>query len=458
MVWRNNDICAREIEKMNASLSRLVLPTLVALGLAACASTGGLQPGQCSAPPVSADLGPVPAMAGQSSVDIELSNLYIIARVKDMLGTVPPGATSGAFVNSVALVDASSGGTTTPTIVIMLEPWLLGQSGQPASLQRFYRLTLKLTPHLITPQTVPDATKRQQLLCPTAQSGCDSSQGALLSFDLLDLYNVSFSRRACDSPDVIDTRLVPEIYQNLANQSPLSLPTSAIGAVLSSAAGGAINLTDVNVAADGLLKIGLVYGVGSTHAFDRQTMQLSRYPGSDWVVNIDPSIMTAAVRNRMLSALQSMAPGSTLTTFSTTFTPGVILANGTAALSVPGICGTSATVTIAVRNPTQLCKDVGSRSAIVSWTDMSSSTGNFCINLKTFWDNIGVGTAFGPPTVWPTLAIINFPAGANDTFYGTALDLDSAFVIAGRSTMMDARSAASGTPRTAAPAKCPGVP
>ena len=52
-------------------------------------------------------------------------------------------------------------------------------------------------------------------------------------------------------------------------------------------------------------------------------------------------------------------------------------------------------------------------------------------------------------------AVVNFPVGGNDTFYGTALDLDNAFVIAGRSKLRDGQAS---PPRTPAPPKCPGVP
>ncbi|NPU95396.1 MAG: hypothetical protein HPY82_26170, partial [Gammaproteobacteria bacterium] len=92
-------------------------------------------------------------------------------------------------------------------------------------------------------------------------------------------------------------------------------------------------------------------------------------------------------------------------------------------------------------------------------TDSSTNTSNFCVNFISFWSNFGVGTISGPPIVWPTLAAVQFPAAPGDDFYGTDLDLDGAFTIAGRSTVMDALDAAATPPlRSPLPGKCPGVP
>ncbi len=426
--------------------------------LMSCVPTGTLPPSsQCPPLPAVTDRGPIPPMAGQSSVDIELDRLYIIERVRTMIEQSQTGD-AGVFVRGIDLkeiLDASN--QRISVIAIRLEPWLRGQSGQPASLQRSYRLTLKATPHLITPATVPDPARRRQLLCPPNAS-CATDQGMLLTFDLFELYNVSFDRPACNTPDIIDTQVVPEIFKNLGNQSPLALPTDAIGAVLAGATGGAVNLTDVNISMDGFLKLGLQYDVGSTHVFDRNTQLLSRYPNRDWMVDIDTSILRDAVRTRMLIELTNQVPNSTITSFNAAFLPGEIRVNGTAAVPVPGICGSPAPVTIAVRSPAQMCKDANGVSDIVYWVDWAYASGNFCVNLAMFWNSIGVGTVSGPPPVWATLTNVSFSADNNDTFYGTDIDLDNAFAIVGRSTVMDRKAVAAGTPRPNAPVKCPGAP
>lgn len=427
--------------------------------LMSCVPTGTLPPQpQCPAPPAITDRGPIPAMGGQSSVDIELNRLYIIERVRSMLEQSQTGDSGGAFVRGIDLKEIHDASNQRISVIaIRLEPWLRGQSGQPASLQRTYRLDLKAIPHLITPTTVPDTARRKQLLCPTNAS-CTTDQGMLLTFDLFELYNVSFNRPACNTPDMIDEKVVPKIFENLASQSPLALPTDAIGAVLASATGSAVNLTDVNISMDGFLKLGLQYDVGSTHVFDRNTQLLSRYPNRDWMVDIDTSILRDAVRTKMLEIITKMKSGSTITSFNAAFLPGEIRVNGTAAVPVPGICGSPAPVTIAARNPAQMCKDANGDSAIVFWTDYTYGSSNICVNLWTFFENFGVGTVSGPPPVWANLTNVNFAAGNNDTFYGTDIDLDNAFAIVGRSTVMDRKAVVAGTPRPNAPVKCPGVP
>jgi hypothetical protein len=435
---------------------------IAGFGLTLLLIVSGCNPSQVSCPntPPAADSGPAAPMSGQSSVDIEMSRLYMIERIRSLLEDSQTGD-AGAFVRSVDLIELQDANNRPVSILeIQLEPWLRGQSGTPASLQRFYRLRLKITPHLITPSTVSDQTRRKNLLCPPTETTCAAEQGALLTFDVYEMYNISFSRAACDTPDAIDIQIAPKILGQIAAARPLALPTEAISSVLAGATGPGLsaNLVDVNVSTDGFLKIGLQYTVGTTHVFDRVTSILGRYPNRDWLVNIDTSILSSAVRARMLSTLVSQAPGSTITSFSTSFVPGEIQASGSASVTVPGICGSSALITISARNPTQMCRDATNTSAIVSWTDASTATGNVCLNLAQFWANINVGTVSGPPTVWPTLATVSFPVGDNDVFYGTDLDLDNAFAIVGRSTLMDRKAAASGSPRAAAPAKCPGVP
>ncbi|NPU93760.1 MAG: hypothetical protein HPY82_17745, partial [Gammaproteobacteria bacterium] len=366
---------------MSFSNHCLRLGLLGALGflLSACDDPNVITGGQCPPPPAPFSAAPAPAMAGQSSVDVELSRTYLLNRVRTMLAT-DPTQDSGAFIGNISHRDVTdAAGKRRSQIELTLEPWLKGQNGQPASLQRFYKLTLQLTPRLVTPTTVTDVTVRRQLLqCdPATATDCDTRESALLSFDLVELYNTSFSRPACNTPDAIDSKLVPQIYDLLARQAPLQLPTVAIGTLLSSAAGTPVQLTDVNVSLDSLLKLGLQYNVGATHNFDTQTMLLSRFPNRDWLVDLDTSIMTAAVRSRMAAALTSAAPGATITTFSTSFIPGEISVTGSAALTVPGICGGTATLAIRARNPAQMCKDASNQSIIASWTDSSTNTSNF---------------------------------------------------------------------------------
>lgn len=441
------------------------LGLLGALGflLSACDDPTVVTGGQCPPPPAAFSAAPAPAMAGQSSVDVELGRTYLLNRVRTMLAT-DPTQDSGAFIGNISHRDVTdNAGKRRSQLELTLEPWLKGQNGQPASLQRYYKLTLQLTPRLVTPTTVPDVNVRRQLLqCdPATAVDCDTRESAMLSFDLVELYNTSFSRPACTTPDMIDSRLVPQIYDLLARQAPLQLPTDAVGALLASAAGTPVQLTDVNVSLDNLLKLGLQYTIGTTHAFDTQTMLLGRFPNRDWLVDIDTSIMTTAVRGRLQTELNNSVTtmGSTVTSFSAQFLPGEIRATGSVAVPPRGVCGSTTTLGINIVAPALACRDINGQSVIAARVDAQPTAPAFCLILNTFWDNLNVGIASDALPTFPTLAAVQFPAGPNDVFYGTDLDLDNAFTIAGRSTVMDALDATATPPlRSPLPGKCPGVP
>jgi hypothetical protein len=404
-------------------------------------------------------------MGGSSSVDIELSRLYVFARLRTMLEGSQTGD-AGAFVRSIDLRELAGPAADRPlsALVIQLEPWIRNpQSGEPAPIGRFYRLTLRITPHVITPASVPDQTRRRQLLCSTNEPNCSMDRGALLTFDLHEL------QPACDPADLADARIRPKIYSSLAGQRPLRLPTGPVAVVLNRVTDTTSDLIDVNVSADGFLKIGLEYEIAgmaqAAHAFDRATQALSRYPDNDWFVNIDASILRGGVRSRIADALAKKAPGSSLYAdrFEVLFLPGEVRVAGVAALPVPGVCGSTADVRFSANNPTRMCKRGDDTSAIVGYPEIEGSSGNFCVSVVMFFGNlignVNVGTVSGPPVgEWPTIATVSFPVGEDDTFYGTTLDLDNTFSIIGRSSFMDRRAAGAGTPRSDAPGKCPGVP
>jgi hypothetical protein len=440
-------------------------PALARIATAALVSLAGCKYSQlpqtpCPDPPAPADWGPLAPMAGSSSVDIELNRLYVFARVRDLLEGSQTGD-AGAFVRSVDLreISGQSGGTLS-TLAVQLEPWVRDtQSGQPLPLGRFYRVTLKITPHLITPASVPDETRRRRLLCPANDPDCGRDRGASLTFDLHEL------TPACDPADFVDARIRPKLYEALARQRPLVLPTAPVSAVLDSVTGDTARLADVNVSADGLLKLGLLYEIDgvpqASHAFDRATQLLSRYPQNDWLVSVEPAIMAAGLRSRVERTLAKRAEGSSVdpNRFEARFLPDEIEVSGVALLPVPGICGTTAEVSFQVRNPTRVCRGGDGRSRIVGYPETEVSSGNFCVSLAMFFSSLNVGTVSGPPVgEWPLIARVSFAAGERDTFYGTRLDLDDAFGLVGRSSFMDRVVAGAGTPRTVAPERCPGVP
>src|SRR5207248_1306195 len=115
-----------------------------------------------------------------------LSELYMRHKIKDQLEKPPPDnptPDSGFFVNDVALSEQGTGAQKLNLLTIQITPWLRGADGNPVSLQRSYRLTLKIVPYLVTATTIPDPQKRQAFI------GV-ADNGAALRFELVDLYSL----------------------------------------------------------------------------------------------------------------------------------------------------------------------------------------------------------------------------------------------------------------------------
>ncbi len=409
----------------------------------------------CPDQPPPADWGPVAPMAGSSSVDIELNRLYVIERVRDLLEGSQTGE-AGAFVRAVDLREIPQpSGAPLSTLSVRLEPWLRADTGQPAPIGRFWNVTLRITPHLITPATVPDEAERRRLLCPASDPGCEADRGASLTFDL---HQVT---PACDPADFVDARVRPRLYEALARQRPLVRPTRAVSTLLDRVTGDTARLADLNVSADGFLKIGVLYefaGVPqAAHAFDRAGQLLSRYPRNDWIVSVEPGILRAGLYSRIERLLAGKVPGSRLDPgrFELRFVEDAAEVSGVALLAVPGICGTTAQVSFEGRNPTTVCRKAdGPRVVGYPEVDAASVGFNACVSVALWF----VKLPEAPAGEWPEIAKVSFAAGEQDTFYGTRLDLDGAFGLVGRSTFMDRVRAQAGQPREPAPGACPGTP
>lgn len=412
--------------------------------------------GLCASPPAPVDAGPVAPRAGQANVEMLLESLYIRQRIKQMIER-PTNDPAGAIVTGTTLVQQGStgGGSSRPTIQIVLQPWLRGANGQPAPLSRYFRLTLALVPHVINATTVPDLNERNRLICP-AGVNCPS-EGLILTFDYLDLYDVSFGRDACTSPDIVSAQVIPAIFTQVRSQSPLLLPADQISTFLSSMTTTPARLVDANVGADGFLKLGLQYSSAATHSFVPAD-PISHF-GGDWSLLINKAILDPIFLATVQSRASSIAFGATVTSLTTTFStqPNEISLRGMMTLPVPGICGSSAIVSIAGNLPVRVCRDQSGKAALVGVFDTLSNdynSSNVCVGVFKMFSTINVGTAGRLPTdPWDPIAQLSFDAGNGETLYATAIEtFSSGWAIAGRSTVMDALGS-----RPPAPAACPGV-
>jgi hypothetical protein len=435
--------------------SLVLLASMLALAFAGCQNQGPLT-APCPVQPTRWTVGsgankvelqpsdfPVAARAAQTSIDIELGQLYMRRRINAALEAPPPDKPtpdSGIFVDDVGLSESGSGPQKVNLLTLRITPWLRGGSGQPASLQRSYRVQLKIVPYLVTPSTVADAPKRHAML-----GGADS--GAALRFELAELFSlVNQAAVACSSPnyDIIDSNVLGSLYDSLSRQDPLVLPSGALTSMADSMLGSTTNLVGMNVGSDLDLKIGLTLDQGAPTTFDAQT-SLPHFPSADWGVRLDTAFVTAAITSTARSSAAALDPAASISSVNVAYNPAGI---DVVAMGALNKCGTihfasNVHVTPLVRRRADGKVIVVAPSSSTQSNDAGIGNG-ICIVfdqiLQSFAHPMGRATATistGGECAFPMGSPVEFDAGPNDHFYAIAVDTDAFFYIAGRSTFMD---------------------
>ena len=154
--------------------------------------------------------------ASSTSVNLELDQLYMRHRVIDTLQAVGidnPSPDSGVAIDDLRLVQSPEGSTNPNMLVVRITPWLRGAQGQQVSLQRSYRLDLKLTPFLLTPDTEPNDALRHDMLGKD-ENGQPLDDGIAIRFDLVELHSLTYDEAVkCPSPnfDLIDKNILESL-------------------------------------------------------------------------------------------------------------------------------------------------------------------------------------------------------------------------------------------------------
>jgi hypothetical protein len=466
---------------------------------------------------------PAATPASDSQVDIEIDHLYLAARLKDLVETrdvdeCQTPTQNGVSVQGVSLSEATVGNAVVHLLTVSLAPWMRGQSGAHASLQRNYRLRLQLVPSLVSAATVPDVAARTRLLCGTdpactqtqlcsnadkcnadcRATGCDVSscgpmcqpsavpalacppnptcnvsEGLLLAFRLYDLTNVSSGALvagadgACTAAcDVIDQPIVQALNGSLAKSPPMLLPTAKIEDIVKTVTGVSPSVVGVAIASQTDLKIGLRLDQGVPTPFGPDAFQ-THLPRGDWAVRLATSFIADKIDMIATNAVQSTGgPIAVLRhPVGVDFTSAGI--EVTANVSVKN-CPNFAKAEKETISPS-VCKDSSSSSVLKmcvtaqSEEDHSVGTGTICAaweGLKqSFKGGWAVATTSSSSSACPLSQQVQFLAGrwanADDTFFATGVDTDGVFYLMGRSTVMDGLVAAQGSPRPAAPPACP---
>ncbi len=387
---------------------------------------------------------PIAPRAAQTSIDIELGQLYMRRRIEASLEAPSPdnpNPGSGVFVDDVRLEEQGSGPQKVNLVTIRITPWLRGASGQPASLQRSYRMGLNIVPYLITPATVADEQKRRAFLRTT-------DRGAALRFELIELYSiVNQEAVSCSSAnyDLIDSNVLTGLYDSLDRQDPLVLPAVSLTAMADTMLSSTTSLAGMNVGSDLDLKIGLTLDQGTPSTFDPQT-SLPHFPSADWGVRLSTSFVSAAIERTARQAATGADPAVSVDSVSVSYVPGGIDVTVRGALNK---CGTIRWTDEAHVTPLVRMRTDGKFILVAPSTDkMTNDAGLLnvvCVALDQVFQSLanplGRATAtinqFGVCGFPMSRDPVEFDAGPNDHFYATAVDTDELFYVAGRSTFMD---------------------
>jgi hypothetical protein len=415
-------------------------------------------------------------------------------------GHIPKG---GIRLNSVNLEQRGQDASRVNLIAIGMSPWLRSDTAEASDpsgntrrltqsvIPRNFILRLRLIPHLITADTEMSLAKRQTLLgCAAPDTTC---AGILLSLGFFELYDQGFGEQVvCNggrggvpqrSPnydfvaaqvlqgalDTVNGRVIPASAPGgqptvIPPLPPITIPTTGILSMVSGLAGGtAVKLVGVAVGTDPDLKIALLLDRGSPVPFSPEPD--FRTPNTDWGVKIDASFLTSFVASEVTTRASSNAPPVTIPSGGV----AVALLPGRIDITASGIATTavlscSVPVSLSLSITPGVCRNASGESVLRMCPGpvQSAVSGTVC----AFFDFIIGGTANatvstcpgcppGPPQDPCNPMRVQFDAGPNDRLYATSVDTSGIFAVSGRSTFMDARLAAAGTPRAVAPNACP---
>jgi hypothetical protein len=392
------------------------------------------------------------APADTTSINLELGQLYMRFRVIDALqtkGIDDPYPESGIAIDDVRLAQGSANDANPHTLVLRFTPWLRGTHGEQVSLQRSYSLTLRVTPFLLTSDTQPDLRARNIMLGKD-ENGQPLNDGIAIRFDLVELHSLSYDQTVDCKPDAkgfstnpnfdeIDKKILEQVSKALASQHPLVLPTKAVTDVFSSLEAPS-TIDGVNLGTDRELKLGLhVKGV-TGQTFDPQTT-LSRFPSTDWAIDIDPTLMQSAIGSKVTKEADKLSQFGMASTGTVRV---VIDPGGIIRIYQPMQgCGSGnlgnmyVRVRMSIGRIGQDAPPPGTRYVLNALQDIDfDGAVRNCLNTKPPIFFVGLGSLrVGQCEV---MTDIQFRISPKDWFYATALATDGVFYIAGRSTFVDA--------------------
>jgi hypothetical protein len=435
-----------------------VLFLCIALAVAGCVPPAA----QCPQPPASSwQYPPQMPRAGTSSVEIEFSGGYIRQMVLSKIPPALPNDNTGVEVRQVGLEERNPGPGRTNILAVRFAIWGRGQGGEKVFVPgREYTLRLRLTPYLVTPRIVPDEAKRRALLSSPAGKSCDS--GIVLGFDFYELAGGPNRTQTepvdCKSSkyDFLDEQVLQRAFALAAAQSPLPVGMDELVSLLEGIVGSRTFLTGIDLSTDQDLTLALTVDKGTPRPFRPTVARLRTVAGgADWGIWIDRELVTPYIRQAVSDRVAAEAAKKGLTMLQdrtdVTFGSSGIAVDVAGRVKVPlcgdvpvriqvaaapsicnrvlGMCVPAPAVAISPVNDAQkICVD-----GLSLLSDIVSALKSAVNYVATLGQGSPQAAASKPCSRVKEIAI---PSGS-DVLYGTAIDVDGMFYIAGRSRSMD---------------------
>jgi hypothetical protein len=276
----------------------------------------------------------------KTSIDLEMNGAYVRERTRALLNEAvgkpfevrhPLGSFKvGVSLGSITLDPPNN----VPKyrddwdypVRVTFEPWI-GNEDHP---QGEYRLSVRIVPYLITPDTVKEEKKRRAYLQTT-------DRGAAFRFELVELYNITDQQTVCSGSnsafkqELISRTILEKLYEASAAQPPIVLPEQDLTGLANSILSTEKNkvetkLVGVTVASLGALKIGVKLDkpAGGHHPFSWETLA-NNPPTSlpapvDLGLAVDESYFKTAMKNMIREEVEKLNAHPRVQKYGMTFT------------------------------------------------------------------------------------------------------------------------------------------
>ena len=383
------------------------------------------------------DYGPPAVFPGRYSIRMALSVPYVRDLVRSQASLSDTGA-FGVNLNTVWVDQRDAPAGRAQLLQAVFTVWRRTQEGTREDMPgRTYTLNLRLQPYLINAQRIPDVGRRAEILCGSRPT-C-ATNGAVIDvafFSLIKGYpSTPAEERVIDCADTARYDFIDEIVLTealgLANRlKPLVIPTEGIVDLLGDMLGQNVTLEDVGLAADKLggLEIGFVMPQGSSPwSGDDVTMR----SGQDWEFTVDPGLVTAGVRKKIVDSL-AVQQGLSLSSVNVTLEESGIAVSCNGTIDLPLCPATPFTYQI-VAQP-RMCRRNDMSILRLCTSGPGATPGGCQFLLGLLGRSVAVVSNTGTDPC--SQKEMSFDAG-DDRFHANRIETGGVFVIGGRSEKMD---------------------